>query len=202
MRRPPLALIGLVLTLVACATTPDADRQSGYLASYDGLSPATADTRSVDRARPVSAADLAGIRCLTLDPPAFRTGDSLTAVQTAALADTLTLNLQTRLMPVRPVAAPGTAGCARIRTVVTEVQKSNVAANFILGVVFLPVIPSNGSIALEGEVVGTDGRQLGALVWARTGSAMSILTGLKEIGQAQALTADYADRFAVLLSGR
>ncbi len=92
-------------------------------------------------------------------------------------------------------------GCAVVKSAVTAVTKSNVVENVIFGMVIFPVLPSNGAVALEAEVTAPgDSRSLAALQWAKTGSPLSLFSGMTEIGQARALTRDFGVRVSRLVT--
>jgi len=198
MSRPPFGWVAalVLLALTGCATAPRLGG-SGFLTSETGLTAST-ENGVQERARALAPDDLAGIRCFVIAEPVIN-DKNLTDGQARVLAEDLKFNLTKALNAIRPVQASG-QGCALVKSAVAAVTKSNVLENLILGVVILPVLPSNGAVALEAEVTAPgDGRSLAALQWAKTGSPLSIIDGLTEIGQARGLIRDFGVRVAKLI---
>jgi hypothetical protein len=193
-----LALVS-ALIMAGCASVPAGRDSSGFLSDYAGLQP---DGPHI-LVRNAEDHALDGISGFCIAEPEIRV-DRLTDKDRVQMRAALTNALSVSFGKLRPVrSGPGAEDCAVVRSAVTGLVKSNVLENVVFGIAVLPVIPSNGAVAIEGEVTrpGRAGR-ISAIVWAKTGSALSLISGLQSTGQARALTRDFAKRFAATLGSR
>jgi hypothetical protein len=187
-------VLASVLVVASCASVPTAPGASGFLSDYAGLQ---ADGPHV-MVRNAERGALESISGFCIAEPEIR-ADHLTDKDRAQMRAALTKALSASFGELRPIrGGPGADDCAEVRTAVTGLVKSNVVENVVFGIAVLPVIPSNGAVAIEGEVTERAGR-VSAIVWAKTGSALSLISGLQSTGQARALTRDFAKRFAATL---
>lgn len=206
LRHP--AVIGLLLAplAVACATSPQPD--SGFLTSYAGLQ---ADEDSVRASARVSsdAAGLAGIERVVIEPAVFHpdaataTGDLSEADRALVLGEVerqLCYELSERYIVVSQAEG---AGAARVRTAVTAVwptgqvgSVASAAANFFIpGPIGLRPPVGLGGLAAEAEMLTlADGRQVGAIVWARRANAVGTDTpSLSRVGDALQFAEPFGD---------
>jgi hypothetical protein len=193
------ALFVAALLLAGCGSTPKS-QPTGFLSGgYGDLQPS--DPNRAEQIRSPRVDELAAAQSFCVAEPTV-TAEPSNEAQKGRLRAALRKNLEKELAKDLPVTPEGTPGCAVVRSNVAKLEKSNVTANFVVGVLSpLPFIPSTGAVAIEAEALSpADGHQIAAILWAERGSPFSMISGLKPTGQARDLTRDFARRFATVLS--
>jgi hypothetical protein len=196
----PALIAGIAAAaLTGCGSTPKPEPTGFLSGGYNDLQPT--DPYRQEQIRSPRIDELAAAQSFCIAEPTV-TAEPMNEAQKQRLRHTLRRNLEKELSKDLPITPEGTPGCAVVRSNVTKLEKSNVTANFVVGVLSpLPVIPSTGAVAIEAEALSpTDGHQIAAILWANRGSPFSLISGLKPTGQARDLTRDFAKRFATVLS--
>jgi hypothetical protein len=193
------AALGAALALTGCGSTPTPEPTGFLQGGYGEMQPT--DPYRAEQIRSPRLDELAEAQSFCVAEPTV-TAEPLNEAQKARLRQALRKSLEKELARNLPVTPEGTAGCALVRANVIKLEKSNVTANFVVGVLSpLPVIPSTGAVAIEAEALSpADGHQIAAILWANRGSPFSLISGLKPTGQARDLTREFARRFATVLS--
>jgi hypothetical protein len=191
-----------VLTLAGCATVTPTN--SGFLTSYEGLTPRTGDTRAEALEKRDEAA-LAGVRRVLIEPTriAERAAlpDSVDAAEAQLVAREMDRQLCFALSERFEIAAEGDAEAVRVRAAVTGIQATSGAAS-VASAAISRAIPGPGSVRLpvgrggltaELEALAPgDGRQIAALSWSRGAGVAFDRGSLSDVGDAHR----YADAFA------
>ncbi len=184
-----------VAALAGCAD--QAVTRSGYLATYDRLTPESTDSKNLVE-RP-STELLRGFESVYVEPVEVRistTEDEAAMKEVAALA---TVALREEIGAEWPLAVDATgAHTLRVRAALTAVKAANPALNVVLFII-LPVPLDNGGLSAEAKFVGGDpGEQVGAIVWA--GKGLWNPTGyFSAYGHPRQLTRDFAKSVAAAL---
>lgn len=171
---PKLSLLGL-LALSACQTAPHPP--SGFLGSYEDVQPAGRSLRAAVRQRRDDAA-LSAVKRVYLEPAILVSGEaqSLSARDRQILLREVDRQLCFELSRWFDLLEAPAPDAGRIRTAVVEIRPTGrlgSAASAAIG--FVNPIPltdiriptTTGGLAVEAELIGPDGDQLGAITWAR-----------------------------------
>lgn len=176
MPKPALALFPLLAAsaLAACHTTPAAN--SGYLASYDGL---TAPPRSLSASNRQHRDDAASdaVTGVFIQPAVFAPGadERLTPADRARILSEVDRQICFEVSERFTIAPRHTSDAAIIRTAIVRAQQTgrigsaaSAAVGYFVPVVDLRAPMTTGGLAIESELLeaGT-GRQIAALAWAR-----------------------------------
>lgn len=202
-------LIAASVLLAGCTSVKLTE--SGALSSYDNLGTKTgqmAKSRTyVDKAS-VGAARTVRIVPALLTPAAA--GQISKPQDRALVSNALDRAICVALSDKYVIVAADQPADLTIRNVVTGVVPTNKAAagvssavslgsSFVLPV-SVPRLPFGmGGLAVEGEVVDSQGSQVAAMVWARGANAITNKPRLSEVGDAYALAAAYGDSFSKLV---
>ena len=196
-----LATAALASTLAACQTAPKA--QSGFLSSYDGLTEQTDTIRASVRERRDEAA-ATGIERLFIEPAVLHAGaaEGLAPADVALVLAEVDRQICFELSERFTVLGAADPAAARVRTAVTGVRPtgqaasaaSAVASYFIPGPIGLRAPGATGGLAIESELLGPDGRQAAALVWARDANVVGTDSpSLSRVGDALQLAEPMGD---------
>ncbi|WP_309092258.1 DUF3313 domain-containing protein [Phenylobacterium sp.] len=206
----PLLALPLLLALAACATP---HRPSGFLTSYEGLSPREGTVRADIRERRDEAA-LAGVRRIVLAP-------TILLPDAKARLGWLSENEQKLLL--REIDAQLCFEAseryelvqenpdANLRAAVTRVNDTNAAGSlasaaagfFIPGPIGVRVPGSTGGLGAEAELLTPDGRQLAAITWNRNATPIGTDNpSLSRVGDALQFAEPFADDAVKALSAK
>lgn len=194
---PTLAMAALA----ACQTAPKP--QSGFLSAYDGLTEQTGTIRASVRERRDDGA-AAGIERLFIEPAVLHPGaaEGLDPADVALVLSEVDRQICFELSERFTVLGAADPAAARVRTAVTGVRAtgqagsaaSAVAGYFIPGPIGLRAPGTTGGLAVESELVGPDGRQAAALVWARDANVVGTDSpSLSRVGDALQLAEPMGD---------
>lgn len=197
-----------LLTLAACATSVD---QSGMLSSYDGLTPrdGTVRTKIAERR---DEAGLALVKRVSLTPPQLAPGEGaawLSTPERDLLLREVEAQLCFELSERFEIAASPESADAQVKTVVTAVQPtgrvgsavSAASSFFIPGPIGLRVPGGLGALAAESEMLDRSQRQLAALTWSRSATAVGTDDpSFSRIGDALQFAEPFADTAAAVMT--
>lgn len=199
--RSSLVFVVLISSLAACQTAPKV--QSGFLSSYDGLTERSDTIRASVRERRDDAAAEA-IDQLFIEPSVLQPGaaDGLSDAETALVLAEADRQICYELSERFTVLSEQDSSAARVRTAVTGVRPTGQAASaasavagfFIPGPIGVRAPGSTGGLAVESELITTDGRQAAALVWARNANVIGTDSpSLSRVGDALQLAEPMGD---------
>lgn len=190
-----------VLLLSACAT---AAPRSGFLTSYDGVTPREGGLRTAAADRRDEAA-LAGVRTVRIEParlaPGARAG-WMSEGERRLLLRELDAQLCFELTERFALAAENAPADATVRTGVVAVVPTgraasalSAAAGFVIpGPLGLRVPGTVGALAVETEMLDTSGRQIAALAWNRAAQPIGTDNpSLSRVGDALQFAEPFAD---------
>lgn len=202
MRR--LAALPLLLTLAACAGPT---KNSGFLSTYQGMTPRTDTVRARIAERQDSPA-LSTVQRVAVVPTALAPSAEaawLTDAERAFLLREVDAQLCFELSKRYDIAETPAAGDAKVRAAVTAVRAtgrvgsaaSAAASFFIPGPVGLRVPGSTGALAAEAEMLAPTGDQIAAIAWNRTATAIGTDDpSMSRIGDALQFVEPFADAAA------
>lgn len=200
----------LILMLVGCANVPL--EQANSLTSYEGLTPM--DGRLTKAKYKVDSKDLVVIKTVYIEP----TTVSATATQSVrkpsdqalvanAISRALCIGVSDRF---EVVGAKENADFV-IHATVTRIVPTNTTAAGVstatsLGASLVVPVPvptrlpvGLGGLSVEAEATTKDGRQLGAMVWAKGANSLTTGARISQIGDAYSLAGDFGDDFSKML---
>lgn len=197
-----------LLALTACATPAD---RSGMLSSYERLTPREGAVRtSIADGRDEAA--LAGVRRVAVAPVRLAEGEGgawLTPAERILLLREVDAQLCFELSERYEIAPTPEAADAEVRTIVTAVRPtgrvgsalSAASSFFIPGPLGLRVPGGLGGMALEAEMLDRSQRQIAALTWNRTATAVGTDDpSISRIGDALQFAEPFADVAAEVMS--
>ena len=198
-----------LLALAACATPAE---RSGMLTSYEGLTPREGAARTAVAEKRDDAA-LARVRRVRIEPsqlaPGPRTGWMNEAERTLLLRE-VDAQVCFEVSERYALVTEGEAD-ARVRTVVTEVRPtgrvgsalSAASSFFIPGPIGLRVPGGLGGLSAESEMLDASGRQLAAMTWSRSATAVGTDNpSLSRIGDALQFAEPFGDTAAAVMTPR
>lgn len=202
-----LSLLPL-LALAACATPAD---RSGLLTSYEGLETreGTLRTKIAERR---DDGGLAAVKRVAISPVRLAPGDGaawLGESERTLLLREISAQLCFELSERYHIAKAPEAADAEVRTVVAAVRPtgrvgsavSAVSGFFIPGPIGLRVPGGLGGLAAEAEMVDSSQRQLAALTWSRSATAVGTDNpSLSRIGDALQFAEPFADTAAAVMT--
>lgn len=202
----PLTALPLLLALTACASPAT---RSGFLSTYDGLSPASGQVRAKVETRQDTGA-LAQVRKVSIAP-------------TILAADAPWLNEAERRLLLREIdaqlcfelseryeIAPADAEAHQVRAAVTAVEPtgrvssaaSAAAAFFIPGPLGLRAPGTLGALSAEAEMMD-DKAQIAAISWSRAATAVGTDDpSLSRVGDAMQFAEPFADAAAKTMTAQ
>lgn len=197
-----------LLTLAACATSVE---HSGMLSSYDGLTPreGTVRTKIAERR---DEAGLAAVKRVAVAPPRLAPGDGgawLTEPERGLLLREVEAQLCFELSERFEIAESQETADAQVNTVVTAVRPtgrvgsavSAASSFFIPGPIGLRVPGGLGALAAETEMLDRSQRQLAALTWSRSATAVGTDDpSFSRIGDALQFAEPFADSAAAVMT--
>jgi hypothetical protein len=203
-----LAIICMFLLLGACGTP---GRQSGLLSSYEGLGQSNNGLRaSVAEQRDDAAlTELGRIAILPTRLAPSPANAWLTDAERTLLLREMDAQLCFELSRRYEISNDPDAAGAQVKAVVAEVRPtgragsaaSAVAGFFIPGPIGLRVPGSLGGLTAEAEMLGSDGRQLAALVWNRNATPVGADDpSLSRVGDALQFAEAFGDAAGKALS--
>lgn len=195
-----IALLPLAL-LASCAAAPP---RSGFLTSYEGVTPREGGVRTAAADRRDAAA-LGQVRTIRLEPtrlgPAAK-ADWLSAGERRLLLREIDAQLCFELTERFALAADGAGADATVRTGIALVRPTgraasalSAAAGFVIpGPLGLRVPGTVGALAVETEMLDASGRQIAALAWSRAAQPIGTDTpSLSRVGDALQFAEPFAD---------
>jgi hypothetical protein len=206
--RPALALC-LLAPLAACASAPRAP--SGFLSSYDGLTPRT-DTLRASIRESRKAEMISAVRKVAIEPAVF-TPDAdaawMTPAERALLLREVDAQMCFELSERYDLVQPGAEDAHRVRTAVTAVRPtgrvasaaSAAAAFFIPGPLGLRAPGTLGGLSAEAEMLSPSDQQVAAIAWTRTANAVGTDNpSLSRVGDALQFVEPFADSAAAAMT--
>lgn len=169
--------LAAVLPLIALAACASPVKNSGFLSSYDGLTPRTDTVRARIAERQEPSA-LAKVRRVAIEPAKLADNADaawLTEAERAFLLREVDAQLCFELSERYEITDAPDAADARVRAAVTAVRPtgrvasgvSAAASFFIPGPVGVRVPGTTGALAAEAEMLDPAGGQLAAIAWNR-----------------------------------
>ncbi len=206
----PLVLLPLLLALSACAT---AGKPSGMLSSYDGLVTRDGAVRTAVSRRRDDAA-LAAVQRVALQPAVLADGPDtawLSPAERTLLLREIDAQVCFEVSERYAITADPARAQGQVRTIVTRAaptgrfgSAASAAAGFFLpGPIGLRVPGGLGGLGAEAELIGADQRQLAALVWNRTATAVGTDNpSLSRIGDALQLAEPFGDAAGAAMTAK
>jgi hypothetical protein len=196
-----------LMALAACAT-PAA--RSGMLSSYEGLAPRQ-DTVRAKIAERRDEAGLTAVKRVAIAPVRLAPGETawLADADRVRLLREIDAQLCFELSERYEIAASPDGADAEVRTIVTAVGPTGRAGSavsaassfFIPGPIGLRVPGGLGRLAAESEMLDRSQRQLAALTWSRTATAIGTdAPSLSRIGDALQFAEPFADATAAVMT--
>ena len=201
--RLTLTAIGL-LGLGACQTAPQA--HTGFLQSYAGMAPPGKSLRaSVRQSRDDPKADT--IERVFIEPSILTAGagQRVSGDDRARVAREVDRQICYEVSRRFTVLAEFEDGAARIRSAVVRIDPTgqagsvlSVAASyFVPGPIGLRTPGTTGGLAAEAELLGPDGAQIAAVVWARNATLVGTDSpSLSPVGDALQMAEPFGDAVA------
>lgn len=198
------AALPLLLALGACAGPV---KNSGFLSTYDGMTPRT-DTVRARIAERQDTASLTAVRRVAIAPTTLAPSAEaawLTEAERAFLLREVDAQLCFELSERYEIAETPTADDAKVRAAVTAVRPTGrvgsaaaaAASFFIPGPVGLRVPGTTGALAVEAEMLAPAGQQVAAIAWNRTATAIGTDDpSMSRIGDALQFVEPFADAAA------
>lgn len=194
--------------LAACSTTAE---PSGVLSNSEGLVRREGALRTgvAERKDEAALAVLAAVRLAPAQLAAGPATDWLTPAERALLLREVDAQLCFELSERYDIVAEETPGAGRVRAVVTAVRPTGrlgsaaaaAAGFFIPGPIGVRAPGTLGGLTVEAELLADDGRQLAALVWNRTATAVGTDDpSLSRIGDALQFAEPFADTASQVLA--
>lgn len=170
----PLATLPLLLALAACASPA---KNSGFLSSYDGLTPRT-DTVRARIAERKDEPGLGAVKRVAIEPTAIAPGFDaawMTEAERTLLLREVDAQLCFELSERYEIAEAAGPADAKVRAAVTAVRPTGRFASgvsaatkfFIPGPVGVRIPGTTGALAVEAEMLSPAGGQLAAIAWNR-----------------------------------
>ncbi|KXF78214.1 hypothetical protein ATN84_23285 [Paramesorhizobium deserti] len=199
----------LALMMGGCANVPL--DQANTLASYDGL---TSNNGKMTKAKyKVAPADLASLKTIYIEPVAISPAAARSVKKSSdqglvanALGRALCVGVSDRYTVVdSPENADITVHATVTNIVPTNATVAGVSAATSFGAGFatsvpVPRIPIGlGGLAVEAEATSRDGRQLGAMVWAKGAKFIGDDARASQVGDAYSLASKFGDDFSKML---
>ncbi|WP_234709107.1 DUF3313 domain-containing protein [Rhizobium rhizogenes] len=199
----------LALSLGGCAAVPL--EQANSLTSYDGL---TSNKGRLTKANyKVAPTDLASTKTIYIEPTAVSGAAALSikkssdqALVANVISRALCVGVSDRFVVVERKEDADLVVHATITRIVptnaTVAGLSTVAslgANFVVPVP-VPRLPMGlGGLSVEAEATTRDGRQVGAMVWAKGANFVTTNARVSQIGDAYSLAASFGGDFSKML---
>jgi hypothetical protein len=199
-----------LLALAACATPAE---HSGLLSSYEGLTPRENTLRAKISERRDDEG-LASVRRVAITSARLAPGTEtewLAGPERTALLRELEAQLCFELSERYEIAPSAESADAEVRTIVTAVRPTGRVASavsaassfFIPGPIGLRVPGTLGGLAAEAEMLDRSDRQLAALTWSRSATAIGTDDpSLSRIGDALQFAEPFADASAAVMTPR
>lgn len=173
------AALPLLLALAACAGPT---KNSGFLSSYEGMTP-RANTVRARIAERQDAPALSAVKRVVLEPTALAPNADaawMTEAERTFLLREVDAQLCFELSKRYEISESPDAGDAKVRAAVTAVRPtgrvasgvSAAASFFIPGPVGVRIPGTTGTLAVEAEMLAPAGGQLAAIAWNRTATAI------------------------------
>lgn len=195
--------------VTSCASVPI--EQANTLASYDGL---TSDDGLARKTKfKTSATELATVRTVYIEPTVVSPGAVLStrnasdrALVANAISRSLCVGVSDRFQVIESkedadfvVHATVTRIVPTNPTVAGLSTATSLGASFVVPVP-VPRIPMGlGGLSVEAEATTRDGRQLGAMVWAKGANALTTSPRVSQIGDAYSLANSFGNDFSKML---
>lgn len=203
MRAIAIALLG-GLGAVACQTAPAPN--SGFLSSYEGLTPREDSLRASIRERRDDAA-VAQLTGLYLEPAvlAADVAEVISQAEAQMMLGEIDRQLCFELSNRFPIATDASDTTGRVRTQVTRVKLTNTASSvasaaakfFIPGPIGVRAPGTTGGLSVESELLSPDGTQAAALAWSRDANVVGTDDpSLSRIGDALQFASTFGDHAA------
>ena len=195
--------------LGGCASVPL--EQANSLASYEGLTPVDGRLRKA-KYKTVSA-DLVSIRTVYIEPTQVSATAALStrkpsdqALVATAISRALCIGVSDRFEVVdRRENADLVVHATVVRIVPTNPTVAGVSTVASLGSSFVlpvsvPRLPFGlGGLAVEAEATTRDGKQLGAMVWAKGANSLTTDARVSQVGDAYSLATSFGNDFSKML---
>jgi len=203
-----LCLVPLLLTLAACATP---GKPSGMLSSYEGLAVRDGAVRTSLSLRTDQAA-VTGIERVALTPTVLAAGsetDWLSDPERTLLLREVDAQVCFEVSERYAIVPDPTQAQAKVRAIITRVAPTGRAGSaaaaaagfFIPGPIGLRVPGGLGGLGAEAEMLDAQDRQLAAVVWNRSATAIGTDNpSLSRIGDALQLAEPFADAAAAAMT--
>ncbi|CUX47283.1 DUF3313 domain-containing protein [Agrobacterium genomosp. 13] len=214
--KPPYVFMGrtflpilAVSFVTSCASVPI--EQANTLASYDGLT--SADGLARKTKFKASARELATVRTIYVEPTVVSPGAALStrnASDRALVANAISRSLCVGVSDRFQVVDTKEDADLVVHATVTRIVPTNptvaglstatsLGASFVVPVP-VPRIPMGlGGLSVEAEATTSDGRQLGAMVWAKGANALTTSPRASQIGDAYSLASSFGNDFSKML---
>jgi hypothetical protein len=204
----PVLILPLLLLLAACAS---AGKPSGLLSSYDGLTVRDGAVRT-SLSRRTDSEGLTGLERVALDRAVFAPGPEtewLSDVERTLLLREVDAQVCFEVSERYAIVNDPAQAQARVRTIITRVAPTGRAGSaasaaagfFIPGPIGLRVPGGLGGLGAEAEILDTQNRQLAAVVWNRSATAIGTDNpSLSRIGDALQLAEPFADAAAAAMT--
>lgn len=195
------------LAVAACATPAE---RSGLLTSYEGLKPREGAARTAV-AEKKDETGLATVRRVRIEPAELAPNPAaawMSEAERRLLLREVDAQLCFEISERYAIATEGEAD-ARVRTVVTAVRPtgrvgsalSAASSFFIPGPIGLRVPGGLGGLSAESEMLDSSGRQLAAVTWSRSATAVGTDNpSLSRIGDALQFAEPFGDTAAAVMT--
>ena len=209
-RITPTLFVCLLSTAVAgCAAVPL--EEANTLASYDGL---TSNNGKFTKAKfKVDPGDLAANKTIYIEPTTVSPSAALSIKKSSdqdlvanVISRALCVGVSDRFQVVdRRENADVVVHATVTRIVATSATAAGLSTATSLGASFVIPVPvprlpiGLGGLAVEAEATTRDGKQIGAMVWAKGANAITTSARVSEIGDAYSLASSFGSDFAKML---
>lgn len=205
----PVLSVLLASALAGCAAVPL--EQANSLTSYDGLT--SVDGRLRKAKYKTASEDLKAIRTVYIEP----TRVSQVAAQSTrkssdralvanAISRALCVGVSDRFLVVDSRDSADLIIHATVtRIVPTNATVAGISTATSLGASFVSPVPvprlplGLGGLSVEAEATTRDGRQLGAMVWAKGANSITTNARVSEVGDAYSLASSFGNDFSKML---
>jgi Protein of unknown function (DUF3313) len=209
LKGPSLALSLLALVVGGCASVPL--QQANSLTSYQDM--ISVDGRLTKAKYKVVSGDLGSTMNVYIEPttisvaaaqPIKRTSDQ--ALVANVISRALCIGLSDRFEVVdREENADFVVHATITRIVPTNAMAAGLSTATSLGASFVVPVPvprlpfGLGGLSVEAEATTRDGKQLGAMVWAKGANSLTTSARVSQVGDAYSLAAKFGNDFSKML---
>lgn len=186
----------LMMALCLCGCANEQITQSGYLTDYAALK--VEDGQTNRRVRRPDAASLAKYTSIVIEPVENRLSGNITPAEALDLTRTVEKQLRIEIGKEWQIVDKPGPHTLMLRSALTQVKKSNPAANVVLTVVAVPLF--NGGLSGEAEFIDPAAKsQIGAIQWADEGR-LNPVGYYSELGHPKQLAEEFAKAVAMILA--